>query len=199
MNRRELFEKFDNHYWAENEFEDNEYLVYLCTNPVKWSSYPYFKRDIRNYLREKYDKNATVLDIGCGSGTYYYLLKDYFNIIDGVEGDKNVIEGANLEQIYNKVFNIDACDFKFDFYDIIIIGDCLEHIEFSKALKLVEYLYSKCQELIIVVPYNLVMEADGDNPYSSHKQDDLSPTNMIDRYPMLKLKWGNEYIGVYTK
>ena len=199
MTREELWEKFANHYFPENEWEEEEYLYFLGQHHIKWSSYPYFKKEIKKYLKEKYTKDATVLDIGAGSGTYYYLLKDCFDKIDCIEGDLEIIKEAELEKLYNKVFNIDACDFEFDYYDIIIMGDCMEHIAYDKAVKLVNYLYDKCRELVIVIPYNLKMEECEGKPYSSHKQDDLGPDNMLIRYPMLKLVWGNSYIGVYMK
>jgi 2-polyprenyl-3-methyl-5-hydroxy-6-metoxy-1,4-benzoquinol methylase len=199
MTRKELFEKFDNHYLPETEHEENEYLVYLEDHIIKWSSYPYFKRQIKEYLISKYDRTATVLDIGCGCGTYYYLLKDHFDKIDGIEGDSEIIKEAQLESLYNKVFNVDACDFKFDYYDIITMGDCLEHIEYNKAYELVNNLCKRCKELIIVIPYNLPMEEAPGKPYSSHKQSDLAPDNMENRYPMLKLLFANQYIGVYKK
>ena len=197
--REELFEKFKNHYFPENEKEDGEYILFLSRYPIRWSSYPYFKRDIRNYLTNKYDRTHTVLDIGCGGATYYYLLREHYDIIDGIEGSLEVIEGANLNSLYRKVIHDDACNVKYDYYDIIIMGDCLEHIDYDKAYKLVETLCENCKELIIVIPYNLPMEGVEGKPYSAHKQDDLGPDNMSERYPMLELLWGNEYIGVYKK
>lgn len=197
MNRQELFRMFDQHYWPETEQEDNEYMEYLKFNTIPWSSYPYFKRQLRDYLRSKYDRTCTVLDIGCGIGTYYYLLKNDYDLIDGVEGDAEIIEKAGLEKLYHKVINDDACNIDYDYYDIIIIGDCLEHIEYSKAYELVNKLCDKCKILVITIPYNLPMEEAEGKPYSPHRQDDLAPDNMGLRYPMLKLKWSNQFIGVY--
>ena len=195
----ELFEKFQNHYFPENEEEEKQYLIYLDEHPFEYGSYPYFKRQIKQYLSNKYSKDNTVLDIGCGYGTYFYLLKDNFDTIDGIEGNKEVINNSGLTELYSNLFNVDACEFKFDHYNIITMGDCLEHIEYDKAVKLVEYLYDRCDELIIAIPYNLPMESPTGSPYASHKQPDLTVGNMEERYPLLKLKWANEYIGVYTK
>ena len=79
------------------------------------------------------------------------------------------------------------------------MGDCMEHIDYERAYKLVEYLVPRCKELIIAIPYNLPLEACEGKPYSAHKQPDLAPDNMKERYPMLKLLYGNSYIGVYVK
>jgi len=196
---KELFEKFANHGFPDNAYEDRMYLEFVSTNNFKWSSYPYFKRQIREYLTSKYDCSHTILDIGCGCGTYCYLLRGHYTNIDGIEADKEIIEKAKLEDIYRRVFNIDACEFEFDHYDIITMGDCMEHIDYERAIKLVKYLYDRCKELIIIIPYNLPLDECPGKPYSSHKQPDLAPDNMKERYPMLSLLWGNEYIGVYVK
>lgn len=37
-------------------------------------SYSYFKKDIREYLIGRFNKDSSILDVGCGSGTYYNLL-----------------------------------------------------------------------------------------------------------------------------
>ena len=41
-------------------------------------SYSYYKNIIKDYLIKQFDKNATILDVGPGCGTYYNLLNDYF-------------------------------------------------------------------------------------------------------------------------
>ena len=56
-----------------------------------------------------------------------------------------------------------------------------------------------CKEMIVAVPYELEQGIEEDNIYEIHKQADLTPENMKERYPMLKLLYKNELYGYYIK
>ena len=96
-------------------------------------SYGYFKKEIKEYLESKFDKDATVLDVGAGSGTYLELLKDYFKKIDGVEVFLPNVVDNRLIQRYNKLFYTNITDLEYDYYDIIIFGDIIEHLDVKEA------------------------------------------------------------------
>ena len=163
------------------------------------TSYGYYKKEIKEYLEERYDKDIRILDVGCGCGTYYDLLKDSFNNIEGVEVYRPNIEKYKLENKYRKVYNVDICDFRYEYYDVIIFGDVIEHIEIEKAQEVLEYAYNRCKEMIVAVPYCYKQGICYGNKYEIHKQDDLTKENMKERYPYLKLLYGNEEYGYYTK
>ena len=78
----------------------------------------YYKKEVKEYLESKFDKDAKVLDVGAGSGTYFNLLHDYFEHIDAVEVFKPNIEDNHLADRYENVYNEDIRNFKYDFYDI---------------------------------------------------------------------------------
>lgn len=162
-------------------------------------SFEYFKKEIKEYLEKRFKNNARILDVGAGSGTYYDLLHEYFKIIDGVEVFKPNIDNYGLESKYNRVYNIDIKDFKYDFYDIIIFGDVIEHLEIKEAQEVLKYAYSRCREVVVAVPYMYKQGIEEDNVYEIHKQDDLTIENMAERYPMLELLYGNSYYGYYIK
>tara|TARA_E500000305_G_scaffold94884_2_gene84032 strand:+ start:2993 stop:3529 length:537 start_codon:yes stop_codon:yes gene_type:complete len=145
------------------------------------------RQDIKKYLTENYDKDLKILDVGPGEGTYFNLLSDYFNNMDAVEVWEPYIQQYNLKDKYSNVFNENILDFNFDFYDIIIMGDVLEHIEIESAKKLIKNLTKKCNQLLIVVPFNLPQGPKGGVEYEEHKQPDLSDSVMLERYPDLKL------------
>lgn len=158
-------------------------------------SYTFFKEDVRDYLINKYPPNSTVLDVGAGGGTYLNLLGDYF-IMDAVEAYEPTAK--YLEGKYHKVFNEDIKDFKYSFYDIIIFGDVLEHLEVSEAQKVLGYALSRSNEILVAVPYLYKQgEVDG-NKYEIHKQDDLTPSNVLERYPYLRFLFGNDKYGYYV-
>lgn len=162
-------------------------------------SYEFYKPEIREYLKGKFNDKAKILDVGAGCGTYYNLLHDYFNYIDAIEIFKPNIENYNLRQKYHKVYNANIKDFKYDFYDIIIFGDIIEHLEVNEAKKVLEYAYTRCTEMIVAIPYELEQGIEEDNIYEIHKQADLTPEIMNERYPYLKLLYSNKLYGYYVK
>lgn len=163
------------------------------------TSYKYFKEDIKDYLKQNFDENATILDVGAGEGTYYKLLNYWFINMDAVEVFKPNIVSYELEKKYKNVYNCDIRDFEYDFYDIIIFGDIIEHLDIKEAQEVLKYAYTRCKEMIVAVPYELEQGIAEDNIYEIHKQPDLTKENMLERYPMLKLLYANDEYGYYVK
>lgn len=165
------------------------------------TSFGYFKESIKEYLEKNYKRGTRILDVGAGSGTYYELLKDYFEDIEAVEVFKPNIENYQLESKYKKVYNVNIKDFRYPKfrYDIIIFGDIIEHLEVEEAEKVLMYAYERCKEMIVAVPYCYKQGIEEGNVYEIHKQDDLTPANMLERYPYLELLYGNSEYGYYIK
>ena len=163
------------------------------------TSYSFYKNEVSGYLRGKFGPNAKVLDVGAGEGTYYNDLGDYFREMDAVEVFKPNIDNYGLETKYHKVYNIDIKDFEYDFYDVIIFGDIIEHLEVNEAQEVLKYAYDRCNEMIVAVPYCYPQGIEHDNVYEIHKQPDLTPENVLERYPMLKLLYKNDVYGYYVK
>ena len=162
-------------------------------------SFRYFKEDVAEYLIDKYHSKCSVLDVGAGEGTYYDLIGDYFNNMDAVEVFKPNIDNFGLENKYKKVYNANICDFKYDFYDIIIFGDIIEHLEVKEAQEVLKYAFTRCREMIVAVPYRYKQGIEENNVYEIHKQDDLTEEIMQERYPFLELLYGNKEYGYYVK
>lgn len=163
------------------------------------TSYAIYKKEITDYLKSIFDKNAKILDVGAGEGTYLPFLQDYFTDIEAVEVFKPNIDNFNLEERYKRVYNINIVDFKYEFYDIIIFGDVIEHLEVKDAQKVLNYAYNRCKEMIVAVPYLSKQGIEEDNIYEIHKQDDLTNEIMKERYPYLKNVFKNEKYGYYIK
>ena len=162
------------------------------------ASYSFFKQDVRQWAIRNFPPEATILDVGAGSGTYYNLLHEDFNNIEAVEAWKPVIDHYNLEGKYTKVHHIDIKDFTYDHYDLIIFGDVLEHLTVAEAQKVLEYALPRCENLIVALPYNYP-QANNDNLFEEHKQPDLTIENVAERYPQLQLLYGNHLYGYYIK
>lgn len=163
------------------------------------TSYVTYKKEITDYLKEKFDKNASILDVGAGEGTYLPFLQDYFTNIEAIEIFKPNIDNFNLEERYNRVYNANIVGFEYDYYDIIIFGDVIEHLEINDAQNVLKYALNRCKEMIVAVPYMSTQGIEEGNVYEIHKQDDLTDEIMKKRYPYLKNVFKNEKYGYYIK
>ena len=83
--------------------------------------------------------------------------------MDGVEIWEPYIKEYQLHNLYNKIYNTNILDFKFDHYNFIILGDILEHLSREDASSLIEYLCARCDEILVVVPYNLPQDVVNNN------------------------------------
>lgn len=162
-------------------------------------SYEYFKKEIKEYIKERFNKNCTILDVGAGEGTYYNLLGDFYKNIDAIEVYKPNIKKYELEKKYREVYNINIKDAKYPKYDVIIFGDIIEHLTSKEAYTVLKTAYNNAEELIVAVPYKCKQGIVDKNKYEIHIQDDLTPELMLKRYPMLKLLYKNDIYGYYIK
>ena len=162
-------------------------------------SYSYFKEDVANYLKKNFKEDSTILDVGAGCGTYYEYLHDYFKNIDAVEVFRPNIEMYDLKSKYRNVFFSDIQELEYPYYDIIIFGDILEHLDVISAQKVLNYALERCKEVIVAVPYMYEQGPIKDNIYEIHKQPDLTKKVMKERYPQLKLLYGCDAYGYYIK
>lgn len=162
-------------------------------------SYSFYKEEVRDYLKSKFKGNAKVLDVGAGCGTYWNLLHNDFKLIDAVEVYKPNINKYNLKSKYHRVYNINIKDFQYGNYDIIIFGDIIEHLNINDAQNVLKYALNRCKEIIVAVPYELEQDEVDGNIHEIHKQDDLTPEIMKERYPYLKLLYKNDLYGYYVK
>ena len=156
------------------------------------------KREAVEWIARNFSKGSTCLDVGACDGKWGKLLNDFL-IMDTVEIYGPNITRHNLESIYRKVFNDDIRNFKFNRYDLIIFGDVLEHMHVEDAQKVLEYAWPRCRDLLVAVPYQWVNRSHYGNPWEVHIQDDLTPENVLERYPKLKPLFTFERYGYYTK
>lgn len=163
------------------------------------TSYAVYKKEIVDYLKTKFNSDASILDVGAGEGTWLAYLQPYFTNIEAIEIFKPNIDNYDLENRYKKVYNADIKHFKYDFYDIIIFGDVIEHLEVNEAQQVLKYAYNRCNEMIVAVPYLNPQGIEEDNIYEIHKQDDLTDKIMKERYPYLINVYKNKKYGYYIK
>jgi trans-aconitate methyltransferase len=99
-----------------------------------------------------------VLDIGCGAGKYGELLRSIVPAahLTGIESEAGYIERFKLDLIYDDVRLMNATDLianaTEEFYDLVIIGDCIEHLPKSAGLDLLNFLTYRCAYILVIAP-----------------------------------------------
>jgi 2-polyprenyl-3-methyl-5-hydroxy-6-metoxy-1,4-benzoquinol methylase len=179
--------------------QNNIGVAHLIIINIMPTSYHFFKPEIRDIIIRSFLPEASILDVGAGEGTYARLLWPEFRNIDAVEIWEPYIIQYQLEKMYRNIFKVNIMDFEFEYYDLIIIGDVLEHLSLEDATKLIDYIYPRCHNFIIAVPYMLPQGEYEGNVYETHLQPDLTPQNVLERYPKMKLLYGNHLYGYYVK
>jgi hypothetical protein len=165
------------------------------------TSYPIYKDSVRNWFLENVPLDTLILDVGAGCGTYSDLLSGYGYKIDAVEIWKPYIEQYNLWDKYYIVYNENILQMSFDVldaYDFFILGDVLEHLSVEDAQWLMNFLKIKGKQYLVAVPYVMEQGQYEGNVHETHLQPDLTPENMLERYPHLELLYGNNFYGYYT-
>ena len=145
-------------------------------------SYDFGKETICAWVRHNFQEDVEVLDVGACDGKWRNLLPEYKNM-DAVE-----VFAPYAKRLtgYRAVYIDDACTFGFDWYDLIIFGDVIEHMNVQDAQELLEYAGARCADMIVAVPFEYKQgEVDG-NPWQEHIQDDLTPEIFAERYPELE-------------
>lgn len=145
------------------------------------SSYLMGKEMIRDIIRRDLPKGSTALDVGACDGAYFELLHDHL-IMDAVEVWAPNVEQYNLTGRYREVFVKNIKDVSYDYYDLVIFGDVIEHMTVEDAQSVLEYAKQHSREIIVAVPYQYKQGALYGNPFERHIQDDLTEDVFLERY-----------------
>lgn len=108
-----------------------------------------------------------VLDVGCGFGKWGFLIRDTYDVmmaqkfkkpdwkidITAVEPFPKCITKIQKE-VYNRIITKDIFDIvdQLGHYDLIIMGDVIEHFEKDKAYELVDKLLKHSDNILISTP-----------------------------------------------
>ena len=138
---------------------------------------------VKQYIYAKVKPDGAILDVGPGAGMNYDMLADRYSNIDGVEVFEPYVERYGLRNRYRNIFIENVVDFnKFSNYDLVIMGDVLEHLTVSDSVKVLENIIESGSHALIQVPYQYEQGMIEGNVYEIHIQDDLTEEMMNERY-----------------
>lgn len=148
------------------------------------------------------DREGTrILDVGAGAGKYRDLLHDY-PYVDAVEAHEPYVIRYELDSRYRRVFVEDVLDMRADVfgqYDLVILGDVLEHLTVEDAQALLEMIARYRCAVLVAVPFNYEQDAVDGVGWEVHKQPDLTPELFNERYPEFECLARDEAYGVYVR
>jgi hypothetical protein len=160
------------------------------------------KDDVKSFVKTL-PKDYNILDVGPGVGTYADLLSD--RKLDAVEVHEPYINQYNLQDKYTVVYNDNVVNFSKvmnelvpTFYDVVIMGDVLEHLTVEEAEETIaNFIAAGVKHIIVLVPYMYKQGVCHDNEHEIHQQDDLTKEVFLERYGMFKFISEKQKIGYF--
>ena len=165
-------------------------------------SYTTFDATIRQHLVALNPKS--ILDMGAGAGKYGKLLRDVLPEcrIDAVEGSPEVVEQFSLKTIYNTVHTmsiekyLDECSS--NSYDVVILGDVLEHFYRSRAMDYLDFLAYRSGFVACVWPTNMRQDDFAKDGFETHRSNfklkDLADKFEVVHYEKKFVGWNVDYV-----
>lgn len=161
------------------------------------TSYSYFKKEVTAHLKTLAPSRSRVLDVGAGAGIYGQLLNDYY-ILEAVDVFKPTVDNLRTLPFYEDVFLSDIRSFTYPSqYEIIIMGDVIEHLSVEDTQKVISLARENCNHLMVAIPYQYKQNSIYGNDAEIHIQDDLTKELFDERYPDFELLFGNDSYGYY--
>lgn len=129
---------------------------------------------------------STVLDCGAGAGVYLDLIRSEIGsdvVVDAIEVWVPYIEKFSLNKRYNSLYNIDLREVSNFNYDLVILGDVLEHMTEDEALKVWDLIASQAKYAIISIPIvHYHQDAINGNPYEVHVEEDWNTKRVLQKF-----------------
>lgn len=140
------------------------------------------KNEVIAWIRQNFPQCSTCLDVGPCDGKWAYMLGNYL-VMDAVEIYQPYIYWYQLQSKYRFVACADIAGYQYEWYDLVIFGDVIEHMTVEQAQKAIEYASHHCSKMIVAVPYQYKQGPMRGNKYETHIQDDITPEIFNERYP----------------
>lgn len=116
---------------------------------------------------------TSVLDIGAGAGKYGRMIRNLLPQCHttAIEMDAEYIESFDLRNVYDEVIEAEATTIINNprvRYDLVIIGDCIEHLRKSDAIDLLEFLVYRSRYIKVVYPYKFQQDDTDGHAQEAH-------------------------------
>lgn len=172
---------------------------YHAMTQYSGTSLAFGKKDTIDFITSLYpNRYSRILDVGPGRGIYNKLLKEKgYQHLEAVEIYLPYIKEFKLEEMYDKVYNCDIVEFKYNHYDIVIMGDVIEHLHYRKAQRVIQYAQDHSSLVVVAVPYSLKQIGSQLDGSGDHRQPDLTREVFKQRYPGFELLIDNQQLGVF--
>ena len=162
-------------------------------------SSPAGKRKLFEYIYSRVPISSKILDVGAGSGIYHEMLsRNGYDNMDAIEAFPNYILDFYLRDKYNNVYQINALDFDYSKgdYDLVILGDILEHLSEEDARILLDKIFPYAKTIVVSVPYNSIQGTEYGNKLEIHLQPELTKEKFKELCPEFTCI-ADETIGEY--
>ena len=110
--------------------------------------------------------------MGAGEGKWGHLLKSRARYIDAVEVFPNNADKCRESGVYREVFEENIVDFDWEKgkYNVVILGDVLEHLYHSAAVALLEVIKANVEQICLSIPINVCYQNGSywGNPFETH-------------------------------
>lgn len=133
--------------------------------------------DVIAFVKEKGIR--TILDVGPGRGTYSRILRDTVPHIDALEVWAPYITTYRLREQYCNVYLGDMRRWERWNCDLVIFGDCLEHVSREEAIAVWNRAGEQATYGLISTPIvHYPQGALKGNPHEIHIQEDQTPDDI---------------------
>lgn len=160
-------------------------------------SHPDGKKDTLEFAKNNEIK--TVLDVGAGRGMYYDTLKNIEIFpFDALEVWEPYIAKYDLLSKYDNVYSKDVREWdKFD-YDLVILGDILEHMTKEEAVEVWNRICKQAKYAVISIPIIHYPQGESEgNPYQVHVKEDWSTKEVLETFDHIVDYIEYKVVGVF--
>lgn len=146
-------------------------------------------------------KPKTVLDVGPGEGIYGKIVRKYSPNTEklvGVEIWGPYIESFRLREFYDEIWICDARIYPDYKYDLVILGDVLEHMSKKDAIELWKKISKQAKYALISIPIiHFHQPMVNGNPYEQHIEENWTSEEVLKSFPGIVIKDEFEITGTY--
>ena len=137
---------------------------------VRWG-----KKEIKEWVEKQTDIES-IVDVGCGKGTYRILIGDNY-YWTGIEIWEPYIEQWGLNKLYDRIINKDIRSIgNLPKGDLIIFGDVLEHLPKNNAMVVMDKA-KRYKHMILSIPLSDKKPYEGEIHYGNPHEEHISYWN----------------------